>query len=209
MLITGQFINNGLQCMSEMLRNALLQPADLTDCIERAGQLLRVLAHVIESMREQAALLPQLDPMVQDEFIDAICVKFNAIESILTSDGWGLETSQVSRSLIFLARLLQFNLGFRGAWTAKAKSVSDQLVSALFRLALVSTTLAYLAVVTDSFIIQIHGSGEYVDLVTFSLIVDTLYYVIDGTSLLTSGDFLLVIQWIICRDSHGFKVSDI
>jgi len=127
--------------MSEMLRNTSLLPADLQDCIQRAGQLLRVLAHITESIREEAALLPQLDPVVQDEFIDVLSSKFDAINSTLEADretDIGTETSYLSQSLIFLARLLQFDLGFRGAWTAKTKGASNQLIFILFRLALVS-----------------------------------------------------------------------
>jgi mediator of RNA polymerase II transcription subunit 12 len=140
-LIILQFINNGLQCMSEMLRNTSLQLADLNDCIQRAGQLLRVLAHIAESMREEAALLPQLESTVQDEFIDVLSAKFDAIKSALEADreaDIGTETSHISQSLIFLARLLQFDLGFQGAWTSKTKGASNHLISILFRLALVS-----------------------------------------------------------------------
>jgi len=140
-LILLQFINNGLQCMSEMLKNTSLQPEDLNDCIQRAGQLLRVLAHIAESMREEAALLPQLESAVQDEFVDVLSAKFDAIKSTLEADretDIGIETSHISQSLIFLVRLLQFDLGFQGAWNAKTRGASNHLVSILFRLALVS-----------------------------------------------------------------------
>ena len=140
-LISSQFINNGLQCMSEMLRDATQRPADLTDYIQRAGQLLRVLAHVAESLRE-TALLPQLESEVQDEFIDAICAQFDVIHSTLVADGdqsdIATKASQSSDTVIFLARLLQYDLGFPGGWTAKTKGASNPLVSTLFRLALVS-----------------------------------------------------------------------
>jgi mediator of RNA polymerase II transcription subunit 12 len=89
-------------------------------------------------MREEAAALPQLDPVVQDEFIDVLCAEFDAIDSILTADLEPVIRPEIFQSLIFLVRLLQFDLGFRGAWTAKAKGASNRLVSTLFRLALVS-----------------------------------------------------------------------
>ena len=193
MLTTFQFINNGLQCITDMLRDVPLQPANLADCIQRAGQLLRVLAHVTESIREEAAMLPQLEAVVQDKFIDAICTKFNAIHSTLAADSGKteteIETSQLSQALVFLARLLQFDLGFRGVWTAKTKEASNQLVSTLFRLALVGSTpfIAYLVI--DHQITQIHGSGKHIDLVAYPLIVDTLYYVLDGMFLTFLGTF--------------------
>lgn len=133
--------------MSEILKSTLmlLAPADLADHIERASQLLRVLTHVVESMREEATSLPQLESVVQDEVIDVLCAKFDTLESCMTSGGTephtGAQTTRDFQNVIFLARLLQFDLGFQSAWTSKTREVSIQLVSTLFRLAIVRDPL--------------------------------------------------------------------
>lgn len=109
--------------------------------MERTGQLLRVLTHVIESMREEATVLPQLEPTVQDELIEVLCSKFDVLESSFTTSDTESEHKAVmppgSQSVIFLARLLQFDLGFQSAWTSKTRETSNNLVATLFRLALV------------------------------------------------------------------------
>lgn len=125
--------------MSEMLKHSQTSPplVDLLNCLKRSGQLLRVLAHVAESIHEEASLLPQLESVVQNEFINVLCTQFEALENALNIDGEG-EAFHVSEGLIFLARLLQFNLGFPGAWTNQVKEVSSKLLATLFRLAVVS-----------------------------------------------------------------------
>lgn len=96
-------------------------------------------------MREEATLLPQLEPAVQDELIAVLCSKFDTLESSLTTrdsePGIRAVMPQVFQSVIFLARLLQFDLGFHSAWTPKTKETSIKLVSTLFRLALVCVLL--------------------------------------------------------------------
>jgi mediator of RNA polymerase II transcription subunit 12 len=139
-LIAPKFVNNGLLCIAKILNEAYVtpQPEALAECIRRAGELLRVLIHVTEPLREEAFELPELDCGIQEGFFDAICTKFEDIRSMFnggsfTDDG----LSQVTRSAIFLGRLLQFDLGFRGVWTAKTREGSGSLSSTLFRLALV------------------------------------------------------------------------
>lgn len=128
--------------MSEMLKDvpATSQPADLLDCVKRLGQLLRVLVHLVESIRAEANALPQLEVNVQDEFIVALWSKLDALETAATASD-GIQAPTISESIIFLARLLQFDLGLPGAWTAKAKDISGKMVLTVFKLTVVSLVI--------------------------------------------------------------------
>lgn len=149
MLTIYQFINNGLRCIAEILNevSTASQPDSLADRVQRAGELLRVLAHVVEPLREETSLLPQLEPGVQDEFFTALTANFELLESLLSA--YNMDSSeddrpsQITRCAIFLARLLQFNLGFRGAWTEKTRVLSTNLSSTIFRLALVRRLIRF------------------------------------------------------------------
>lgn len=177
-----QFINNGFQCICEMLRKVanLNQPAVLDDCVRRAGQLLRVLVHVAGSRQQSEVSVRQLKASVQDDFIEAIYVILHNIEITESSE----EIMGTSDSLVFLLRLLQFDLGCSNIWTLKTKEISGKLVPTLYNLATVSNVHIYSDV--HSFLInqlgQVFGSADHIDLATYPLILDTLYYLIDGAS---------------------------
>ena len=138
-----QFINNGLGFIADILNDVSVtsQTDSLSGCVRRAGEILRILTHLAQPLWAEASLLPLLEPATQDKFFNALCKKFGDIESILsTNETDSLDKSAhstVTQAVIFLARLLQFNLGFRGAWTAEAKAASSELTSTIFKLAVV------------------------------------------------------------------------
>lgn len=133
-----QFFNNGFKSIVEiftrpplpLLRDALL------DRVDRAGELLRVLSHVAEPLRTQGAVL-LLDPLVQERLSKVI------LETLTTTDmmisGITNTSQELTRTAIFLARLLQFNLGFTGMWTPSCIEVHEGISLVLFRLLLVSS----------------------------------------------------------------------
>ncbi|KAJ7078858.1 hypothetical protein B0H15DRAFT_526897 [Mycena belliarum] len=163
--VAGKFINNGLKCVTEILRDLDMTSKSLTDGFERAGELLRVIAYVAEPLRVADLQLPALDPTIQDEFFEVLNGKFvDAEHSLTASDDSGLGT-ELTQATISLSRLLQFHLGFPVVWTAKIKELSINLSSTIFRLVL------------------LHGSGQRLDLGAYSLLVDTLFYLLDELTL--------------------------
>jgi hypothetical protein len=103
-----------------------------TGWVDHAGQILRILAHFAEPLREPP-MLPQLEPDAQDNFIGNLCDKFKALESMQSQ----ASSARAVGLSIFLARLLQFDLGFIRAWTPKTKEAGLSLLTILFRLAMV------------------------------------------------------------------------
>ena len=123
---------------------------NLIESVERAGELLRVLVYLAEPLREETSLLPTLEPDTQHEFFDALCTQFVTVETLLGErDAADDRLHQITQSAILLARLLQFDLGFRGAWTSRAKEASTGLSATLFRLALVREIINSSGYVTD------------------------------------------------------------
>lgn len=176
--------------MSEILRksSASVDPVGFANSIERVGQLLRVLAHVAQSIKDDAEILPQLDVTVQNEFIGIFRETLDDIESIVApSSRTELEAEkiEVSLNLTFLLRLLHFNLGLRGAWTAQLKSDCGKLASTLLRLAVVSALPHLVLFLAYFMLLQYFASGDHSNIANFPIIIDTLYYLVDGVSTLS------------------------
>ncbi|KAF8876501.1 hypothetical protein BD779DRAFT_1560397 [Infundibulicybe gibba] len=157
--VASKFVNHGLKCIAEVLQESMTYNAEQ---FRRAGELLRVLIYLVEPLREDLASLPILDPSIQDEFFNALCIKFTGTEALsINLEDNETDYCQITQGIIFLARLLQFDLGLQGAWTSKTKEASSGLSSSIFKLAL------------------LHGTGEGLDLVAYPLLIDTLYYLYD------------------------------
>lgn len=130
-------------------------------------------------MREDASLLPDLEPLIQEEFLDSLHTKIATVESLLESNEASVEDStQPTQGIILILRLLQFELGFRSAWTPKTKDFCDAICKLLFKLALVCNST--LATSASNQILQVYGTSNSLDPVTYPLIIDTLYYLYDG-----------------------------
>jgi mediator of RNA polymerase II transcription subunit 12 len=138
-----QFLNNGLQCITEMIENLHVdEPSEnWEEHLHRAGDLLRVLTLIAEPLRSDDSLLPPLDSPIQERFFEATCKSFRDLESSMTSGQHLTEAgggnSKITHAVIFLGRLLQFDLGFRGAWTPATIASGSLLSSTIFQLALV------------------------------------------------------------------------
>lgn len=128
------------------------KPDGLARIVGDAGEILRLLANIVEPFRNDGNL-PELIQSVQDEFVSALFAKFADVSEILSSCSEEnlaqVNISEATNTAIFLARLLQFNLGFPGAWTNHTKALSSQLFPTLIRLILVSDHLFHLCQCTQ------------------------------------------------------------
>jgi mediator of RNA polymerase II transcription subunit 12 len=109
------------------------------EILDVASEQLRLLAHVVELARDDQTALPVVDPVAQDSFIEALASKIQAFETILAHTQSDVPPDQATQGAILMARLLQFNMAFRGVWTARARSLSEELCRSVFNLALVSS----------------------------------------------------------------------
>jgi mediator of RNA polymerase II transcription subunit 12 len=138
-------VNTGFTCIANILKGVRtpLTSHGVQEILDVASEQLRLLAHVVELARDDQTALPVVDSLAQDSFIDALAGKIRAFETLLaqpmpTSD---VPSTQATQGAVLMARLLQFNMAFRGVWTPKARSLGEGLCKSVFNLALVSSYL--------------------------------------------------------------------
>ncbi|KAI0356240.1 hypothetical protein OH77DRAFT_1401364 [Trametes cingulata] len=163
--VAGKFVNAGLRRIVDIFRetDGANKIESMTRLVSSAGEILRLLANIVAPFRQDPCL-PQLDTLVQDNLFSVICAKVAEMTDVmatLVQQPWSEDISKGSQAVIFLARLLQFYLGFPAAWSQQAKDLAEELCANLARLAL------------------IHGFGEGLNMLAFPLIMDTLCYTLD------------------------------
>lgn len=113
--------------------------ADAKDLKSIASEMLRLLANIVAPFRKDTAL-PQLDGAVQEALFSAICGKIAHMARVmgpLVHTPWEPQSALGSQAVVFLARVLQFHLGFPITWSQQAKDLAEALCLDLTRLALV------------------------------------------------------------------------
>ena len=134
-----QFVSAGLRRIADVLRE--WDPlADARDLKSSASEMLRLLANIVAPFRKEPSL-PQLDAAVQEALFAAICAKVAHMARVmapLMQTPWEQDAALGSQAVIFLARMLQFHLGFPITWSQQAKESAEELCLDLTRLALVS-----------------------------------------------------------------------
>jgi hypothetical protein len=136
-------VNTGFTCIANILEgvNTPLTSHGVQEILDVASEQLRLLAHVVELARDDPTALPVVDSVAQDSFIDALASKIQAFETVVSqhTPKSDVPPDQATQGAILMARLLQFNMAFRGVWTLKARSLSEDLCKSVFNLALVSS----------------------------------------------------------------------
>ncbi|KAI0769653.1 hypothetical protein BD413DRAFT_627402 [Trametes elegans] len=163
--VAEKFVNAGLRRIVDIFRESegANKIESMTRLVSSAGEILRLLANIVAPFRRDASL-PQIDGTAQDHLFSVLCAKIAEMTEVmagLVQQGWSEDISAGSQAVIFLARLLQFYLGFPGVWSQQAKDLAEELCANLTRLSL------------------IHGLGEGLNLLAFPLIMDTLCYTLD------------------------------
>ncbi|KZT24227.1 hypothetical protein NEOLEDRAFT_1067868 [Neolentinus lepideus HHB14362 ss-1] len=162
--LASKFVNNGLTCIAELL-SAVPENMDLDRLREfkaRTGELLRLLVQVLDLCSEDCPTPPELETAVQDQLFSELCNKFEAVEKAMKStfhDG----SSDIIGFVVLLARLLQFDMRCEKIWTPLTKDLLPRMTDALLHLAL------------------LHSTGSYFGIVSFSLLLDTLCYLLDAS----------------------------
>ncbi|KAG1837915.1 hypothetical protein DFJ58DRAFT_862003 [Suillus subalutaceus] len=156
-----KFINNGFKSIVDILNRAPAPstPESLLARVGRAGEVLRVLSHVSEPLREEGTEL-DLDVSTQERLAKIVLESFQFANTTFskTTDH---SLRVITEAVIFLARLLQFDLGFFGIRTTHFRETCERMMPVLFDL------------------VVIHACGPAQDAVAFALLLDTLYFLID------------------------------
>lgn len=161
-------MNEGLSRIAKILEEETgIERSELIDLPTKAGHFLKLLATIMQPFRSPGDNLPSIEEGIQGRLIDAVFNKLSALETEMRKDaaenlGKLAAHSELTEPVLFLARLLQFDLGFPGIWTQRTREVGDKILNVVYKLAI------------------LHG-GEYLDdPVAFSLLLDTAFYLFDG-----------------------------
>ena len=120
--------------------DSIISPVDVEQMgchVVRAGDILRLVTLIVQPFREANPPL-QLDEDVQDDILPKLCAKLEDSAVLLSDHSHELDGSQMTSSIFFLARLLQFVLTMTIVWSPQAKRTGNMLTSVLTRLVLVS-----------------------------------------------------------------------
>ncbi|KAI5116750.1 hypothetical protein M0805_001608 [Coniferiporia weirii] len=167
--VAGEFVNKGLQRIAEILDGVTdTRPEALTELPSKAGHFLNLLSTIMQPFRHNPSPLPPLEESVQDRFISSLFNKLTALEGAIRDQSQykslkerGCTHVSLTDPVLFLARLLQFDLGFPGVWTQKTKDMGESIMDIVMRLAL------------------LHGGDLLIDPVAFPLLLDTAFYFFD------------------------------
>ena len=134
-------MNAGLKRVSDIFRewDPLVDNRTHNDLKKCASEILRLMANIVAPFRQDASL-PQLDPPVQETFFSVLCAKMTKMtEDMITllQSPWEVPAVRGTQAVVFLARMLQFHLGFSITWSQKTKENAEELCHNLTRLALV------------------------------------------------------------------------
>jgi mediator of RNA polymerase II transcription subunit 12 len=104
--------------------------------VDRAAEVLRVLSHVSEPLREEETSLDLGIPM-QERLAKTMLESFQLACVMFTSATEQSRIHILTQAVIFLARLLQFDLGFARIWTAQFRETCEKVALVLFDLVMV------------------------------------------------------------------------
>lgn len=156
--VTEKLITSGLR----RIRDILLCPESsgdaLTDCLSWANEVLCAIVHLMGPSCDSVQPTPSMDPSLHEILLSAVHEKMVLFMQTMSSE---YQHDTVLPGVVLLLRLLQFTLGFRGTWTAKAKDDGVALSVLLFRL-----TLKFCA-------------GCDAEVSKYPQLLDTLYYLLD------------------------------
>lgn len=158
-LIAGKLFNNGLKCITDFLPDLCSTGNTASENFQRIAHLLRVLLQVARPFQNRTTSMPDIESVIQEEFLAALHEGFLQVESLIASNSE--PRHGLTQETILMLRLLQFGLSFRNVWWPHRREIGDNLSSLLFKLAM------------------IYGAPNYLDPVVYSMVVDTLYYLLD------------------------------
>lgn len=145
----SQFMDAGLRRILDVLKQHT-QPQDAKDFVQivsDAGEVLRLLISLVEPLRRDPTTSEAPDSATQEELAQVVHSQLSSISSTLAAYGKGesngINIDLVNKAVAFLARVVQFALGLRNAWTTQLKSLIDPFCATLVDLIIVSQPFSH------------------------------------------------------------------
>ncbi|CAA7259196.1 unnamed protein product [Cyclocybe aegerita] len=152
--VVTKFINNGFKSMIERFSDS----SSNEECLRRVGDLLRVLIHVSQPLRETPNSIPTVETTIHESFLEAVDKGFQALDKAVTDSDIPPECRD---NLVLLCRLLQFILSFKFTLTVHSRTLCTNISTIIFRLVLRS------------------ASEDHLNLDLYPILIDTLFITLD------------------------------
>jgi hypothetical protein len=179
-------LNSGLQRLSYLLVefSQNITQDSIGTFNRKAGELLRLLACILQPVRQSYLSSPSVYPQRQHEFTEHLQSCFNDLREVVLRQADPKSSApslKVYETVVILARLLQFDLGFRGIWTEAFSQSAKVLCSSIVELIGVCYITCIHYCTTKRLIQVLAGYAD--DDRAFEVIpilIDTLYIVLAG-----------------------------
>lgn len=175
-------MNEGLSRIADVLRSAEDDSVTaLTELPAKAGHYLNLISMIIYPFRRDPSFLQPLHREAQGSCLKSLLSVLKQLVGHIKSLQPASDVAerdrlqQLTESVMFLTRLLHFILSFPNAWTPALKSFGDDFISTILQLTL------------------IYGAGSRMNVVAFQLLLDTIFYLLDGRNIIF---FLLSALWL-------------
>lgn len=163
-------MNRGLQRIAEVLEEVIDYKAEVLVTIpSKAGHFLNLLSAIMQPFRHSAEPFPSIEEVVRDALVNGMASKFMHLRDAFDrpdDDDYsptGMR-AQLTDCTLFMARLLQFFLGFPDIWKGILLKTGDALMATILDLTL------------------LHGQSIMTSPIAFTLLLDTVFYLFDGES---------------------------
>ena len=141
--------------------------AGLVELPAKAGHYLNLISMIIHPFRRDWSSLQALQAETQETCLKSLLSRLqqlvSCLEPLITDVAQRDRAQQLKEPALFLTRLLHFILSFPEAWTPSLRNLGDPFVSTILRLT------------------QLFGAGPLTDVVAFPFLLDTVFYILDGT----------------------------
>lgn len=148
--------------MTEILKESNEAGVDfLVHLPARAGHYLKLLSAIMQPFRHSQDALPVIEEPVRDALCEGLNTKFAQLKRAFDYRS-ATTREHLTECTLFLARLLQYFLGFQDIWKGRMVELGDDLLQGILDLAI------------------IHGQGTLTHPIAFMLLLDTAFYIFDG-----------------------------
>jgi hypothetical protein len=133
-VLCPQFVDIGARDLASRLTMILKDEHEY----DKAGDVLQLLTSLVSSLRSRELNPPSVPTSVQDELVKEIhCVLTSFADNVRSHDSTEPLQDALTERIIFVARILQFDLGLSEIWTPVTCSIASGLCTQLFHLIIV------------------------------------------------------------------------
>ncbi|GJJ06592.1 hypothetical protein Clacol_000785 [Clathrus columnatus] len=134
-IVACKLINSGLQRITELFNELedLSSTSAVRSLLHNVGEALHLICSILQPLRADPSGLPNIEPEVQDAFVDTIKSVTQRLEQYTLENDFSNDIADLA---VIVARLWQFDLCLPGAWTPRMKDAVPEILVLIIKLAI-------------------------------------------------------------------------